>query len=261
MPLWKTTTLNQFGGFKAIMEQRAGKQKLPGFLRIALVAALLFPTSKSTRDTRKLKTSPSMLKFKITENKEFEDAYLLVWTTTPWTLPGNVALAVNKDLEYSFIKTENNEEFVLATDRLFIIEQEYKTIRKFKGSELIGLKYEPLFDLSKKEKVENIKNAYQVFSGDFVSNEDGTGIVHMNPMYGEDDFNVGKEHELPFFHTVDTAGKFKKEVADFQGLPVKEADPKIIENLKERNILFKEELVTHDILSAGDVILPFVLRH
>lgn len=184
------------------------------------------------------------IKFKIEDSKEFKDAYFLVWTTTPWTLPGNVALAVNKDLEYSHIKTTSNKEYILLTERLFIIEEEYKTIKKFKGKELIGLKYEPLFDYLK--KVENIKNAFQVFNGEFVSNEDGTGIVHINPMYGEDDFNMGKEQELPFFHTVDTTGKFKKEVTDFQNEFVKDADPKIIENLKERNLILKEELIVHE---------------
>ncbi|MDD4531803.1 MAG: isoleucine--tRNA ligase, partial [Candidatus Pacebacteria bacterium] len=186
------------------------------------------------------------VKFKIVDSKEFEDASLLVWTTTPWTLPGNVALAVNKDLEYSHIKTINNEEFILLTERLSVIEEEYKVIRKFKGKELIGLRYEPVFDYLKKEKPENIKNAFQVFNGEFVSNEDGTGIVHINPMYGEDDFNLGKEHGLPFFHTVDTNGRFKKEVSDFQEEFVKDADPKIINNLKERNLLLKDELIVHE---------------
>ncbi|MDD4531443.1 MAG: isoleucine--tRNA ligase [Candidatus Pacebacteria bacterium] len=186
------------------------------------------------------------VKFKIENGKQFEDAYFLVWTTTPWTLPGNAALAVNKDLEYSHIKTIDNEELVLLTERLNVIEKEYKTLKKFKGKDLIGLRYEPMFDYLKKEKVDNIKNAFQVLAGDFVSSEDGTGIVHINPMYGEDDFNLGKEHDLPFFHTVDTMGRFKKEVSDFQGEFVKDADPKIIENLKEREILFKEELIVHE---------------
>jgi isoleucyl-tRNA synthetase len=186
------------------------------------------------------------VKFKIEDGKQFEDAYLLVWTTTPWTLPGNVALAVNENLEYSLIKTIDNEELVLLTERLSVIEKEYKIIKKFKGKDLVGTRYEPVFDYLKKEKPENIKNAFQVFSGDFVSNEDGTGIVHINPMYGEDDFNLGKKRELPFFHTVDTDGRFKKEVSDFRDEFVKDADPKIIESLKEKNILFKEELIVHE---------------
>ena len=186
------------------------------------------------------------VKFKITENKEFEDAWLLVWTTTPWTLPGNVALAVNNDLEYSYIKTATNQEYILATERLSIIEEEYKTIKKLKGKDLIGIKYEPMFDYLKKEKVDDINNAYQVLPGEFVSSEDGTGIVHINPMYGEDDFNLGKQYNLPTFHTVDVSGKFKKEVSDFQGEFVKDADSRIIEILKEKNIILKEELVVHE---------------
>ncbi|MDD5098286.1 MAG: isoleucine--tRNA ligase [Candidatus Pacebacteria bacterium] len=186
------------------------------------------------------------VKFKVIENKELEDAFFLVWTTTPWTLPGNVALAVNKELEYSFIKTETNQEYVLATERLSVIEEEYKTIKKFKGKDLIGIKYEPLFNYLKEEKVDNIKNAYQILPGEFVSSVDGTGIVHINPMYGEDDFNLGKEYNLPFFHTVDTDGKFKKEVSDFQGEFVKDVDHRIIETLKERNVILKEELIVHE---------------
>ncbi len=195
---------------------------------------------------KEVKDKSIYVKFKIKDGERFEDAYFLVWTTTPWTLPGNVALAVNKDLEYSHIKTENNDEYILATERLFVIEEQYKTLKRFKGKELVGLKYEPMFDYLKKEKPDNIKNAYKVLPGEFVSAEDGTGIVHLNPMYGEDDFDMGKEYELPFFHTVDIAGNFKKEVSDFQGEFVKEADHKIIQNLKERNILYKEELVSHE---------------
>jgi isoleucyl-tRNA synthetase len=186
------------------------------------------------------------VKFKVIENKELKDAFFLVWTTTPWTLPGNVALAVNKELEYSYIKTATNQEYILATERLSVIEEEYRVIKKFKGKDLIGIKYEPLFNYLKEEKVDNIKNAYQVLPGEFVSSVDGTGIVHINPMYGEDDFNLGKEYNLPFFHTVDTDGKFKKEVSDFQGEFVKDVDHRIIETLKEREAVLKEELIVHE---------------
>jgi isoleucyl-tRNA synthetase len=195
---------------------------------------------------KEVKDRSVYVKFKVINSKEFKDAYLLVWTTTPWTLPGNVALAVNKDLEYSYIKTENNEEYILATERLSVIGEQYKTIKKLKGKDLVGLEYEPLFSYLKEEKADNIENAYRVFAGDFVSSEDGTGIVHMNPMYGEDDFNVAREHNLPFFHTVDTAGRFKPEVSDFKGEFVKDADHKIIENLKERDLFYKDELITHE---------------
>ena len=121
---------------------------------------------------------------------------------------------------------------------------DYKIIKEIKGKELIGLKYEPIFDYLK--EVENIENAFQVVEGEFVSSEDGTGIVHMNPMYGEDDFNIGKKYNLPFFHTVDLSGKFKKEVYDFKDEFVKNADEKIINKLKDNNILYKEEIVAHE---------------
>jgi isoleucyl-tRNA synthetase len=176
------------------------------------------------------------VKFKVEEN-----TFLLVWTTTPWTLPGNVALAVNEDLEYSYIQVENEEIYILATERLSIINGEYKILKKVRGKDLIGIEYEPLFNY-----LPETKNAFKVLPGEFVSSEDGSGIVHINPMYGEDDFNIGKKYDLPFFHTVDNSGRFKDEVSDFKGEFVKDADIKIIEKLKERNILFKEELITHD---------------
>ncbi|MDD2274233.1 MAG: isoleucine--tRNA ligase [Candidatus Pacebacteria bacterium] len=176
------------------------------------------------------------VKFKVEEN-----TFLLVWTTTPWTLPGNVALAVNEDLEYSYIQVENEEIYILATERLSIINGEYKILKKVRGKDLIGIEYEPLFNY-----LPETKNAFKVLPGEFVSNEDGSGIVHINPMYGEDDFNIGKKYDLPFFHTVDNSGRFKDEVSDFKGEFVKDADIKIIEKLKERNILFKEELITHE---------------
>jgi len=172
-----------------------------------------------------------------------KEGYFLVWTTTPWTLPGNVALAVNPELVYCLVEN-NNEKYILAKDRLSILEGEYNIIKEFKGQELIGLKYEPIFDYLK--DVESIENAFQVVLGEFVSSEDGTGIVHMNPMYGEDDFNIGKKYNLPLFHTVDVSGKFKEEVYDFKGQFVKEADQKIIDRLKEDNVFYKEEIISHE---------------
>lgn len=174
------------------------------------------------------------IKFKIKE----KDEYLLVWTTTPWTLPGNVALAVNPELNYCLVEN-NSEKYILAKDRLSVLEGEYKIIKEMKGKELIGLKYEPIFDYFK-------NNEYQVFEGDFVSSVDGTGIVHMNPMYGEDDFNLASKNNLSFVHTVDLSGKFNEEVYDLKGEFVKEADEKIIDKLKNNNSLYKEEVISHE---------------
>lgn len=186
---------------------------------------------------KEIKDKSIYIKFKIKEG------YLLVWTTTPWTLPGNVALAVNPDLIYCLVEN-NNEKYILSKDRLIVLEGDYKIIKEMKGGELIGLKYEPMFDYLK--DIENIENAFQVVKGDFVSSEDGTGIVHINPMHGEDDFNIGKEYNLPFFHAVDLLGKFKEEIDDFKGIFVKEADEKIINKLKENNAFYKEEIFFHE---------------
>ncbi|BFT94310.1 MAG: isoleucine--tRNA ligase [Minisyncoccus archaeiphilus] len=176
-----------------------------------------------------------------------DDAYFLVWTTTPWTLPGNLALAIGKDIDYCLIEREG-EKLILAKSRLSIIEGEYSIISNLKGSDLIGKKYLPMFDYFKGVNSEGVSfdNAYQVLAGDFVTDEDGTGIVHINPMHGEDDFQISKEHGLPFIHLVDESGSFIDAVTDFPGLFVKDADSKIISYLKEKGILYKEQLISHE---------------
>jgi isoleucyl-tRNA synthetase len=179
---------------------------------------------------KEVKDKSIYVKFKIVDR----DEYLLVWTTTPWTLPGNVALAVNPELNYVLVEN-NSKKYILAKERISILDKEYKIVKELKGKDLVGLKYEPMFDYLK--DVENIENAFQVIAGDFVSFEDGTGIVHMNPMYGEDDFNIGMKYKLPFFHTVDLSGKFKEEVYDLNGEFVKDADEKIVEKIKQKDLL------------------------
>ncbi|MDD5569502.1 MAG: isoleucine--tRNA ligase, partial [Candidatus Pacebacteria bacterium] len=193
---------------------------------------------KETKDTS------VYVKFKIAD-KKFENAYFLVWTTTPWTLPGNLALAVKKDLVY-VLAENNNEKYIIAKDRLSVLDEEHSVIKEFKGKELIGVKYEPLFPYLKNLNLEKIENAFQVFAGEFVTAEDGTGIVHINPMHGEDDFSVGQEHNLPFFHLVGESGMFKAEAADFADQFVKDADKNIIAFLKERNDIYKEEEIVHE---------------
>ncbi|HPC30340.1 MAG TPA: isoleucine--tRNA ligase [Candidatus Pacearchaeota archaeon] len=184
------------------------------------------------------------VKFKISDEK-FKDANFLVWTTTPWTLPGNVALAVNPKLTYCLVKN-NNELYVLAKPRLNVLEGEFEIIKEILGQELIGTKYEPIFFDLIEAKPENIENAFQVLEGDFVTAEDGTGVVHINPMHGEDDFNLGAKYKLPTYHLIDEMGKFKLEVKNYGGEFVKEADKKILEDLKEQHIFYKQELVTHE---------------
>lgn len=176
-----------------------------------------------------------------------DNACFLVWTTTPWTLPGNLALAIGKDIDYCLIEREG-EKLILAKSRLSIIEGEYSIISNLKGSDLIGKKYFPMFDYLQGVIIDGVSydNAYQILSGEFVTDEDGTGIVHINPMHGEDDFQISKEYGLPFIHLVDESGSFVDAVTDFSGLFVKDADSKIISYLKEKGILYKEQLISHE---------------
>jgi len=192
---------------------------------------------------KEVKENSIYLKFKI-KNSQFKNVYFLVWTTTPWTLPGNVGLAINPEVEYIEVK-EGGENLILAKKRAGVLNKGYEIVKKIKGKELVGLLYEPLFDYISETGPENIENAFQVFPADFVTLEEGTGIVHIAPMYGEDDFNLGKKENLPFRHTVDKNGQFKDEVKEFAGMFVKKADPLIIENLKKRRLFYKEEEIIH----------------
>lgn len=172
--------------------------------------------------------------------KEEKNTFLLVWTTTPWTLPGNVAVAVNSDFKYLKVE-KGGERLILAKERLSVLGEGYKTVGEMKGRELAGLEYEPLFSFHKPEK-----KAWFVILADFVSLEEGTGLVHMAPAFGEEDMEAGKENNLPVILNVDEEGKFKKEVVSFAGKFVKEADPLIIEDLKKRGLLYKEEIYEHE---------------
>jgi len=167
--------------------------------------------------------------------------YLLIWTTTPWTLPGNVAVAVNPKITY--IKAQiGSEIFVVAKERAAVLGEGFKIIEEFKGEKLVGLKYEPVFrEVRPPQEV-----GPRVIAADFVSIEDGTGLVHIAPAFGEDDMSAGKKNNLPVILNVDEEGKYKKEVADWAGMFVKDADPLIIKKLQERELLFKEELYEHD---------------
>ena len=194
---------------------------------------------------KKIKEPSIYIKFEIAPA-----TFLLIWTTTPWTLPGNVAVAVNPKIVY--IKAQvGNEIFVLAKERATVLGEGYKIIEEFKGDKLLGVKYKPLFEFVKPPKP-----SWFVVSADFVSIEDGTGLVHIAPAFGEDDMVVAKKNDLPDIMNVDEEGKFKPEVSaqggsasggkNWQGMWVKDADPLIIKELKNRNLLFKEELYEHD---------------
>lgn len=177
------------------------------------------------------------IKFKLKDR----DTFIVAWTTTPWTLPGNLALAVNKDEIYAEVLV-NNENIILAKARVetVLVDQKYEIVKEFKGEELLGLSYEPLYSF-----FEVGQNDYKIYHADFVSMTDGTGIVHIAPGFGEDDAALGKQNNLSIINHVDDEGKIIDLVKPFTGLFVKKADPLVIENLKNRNLLLKEERITH----------------
>ncbi|HBT80468.1 MAG TPA: isoleucine--tRNA ligase, partial [Candidatus Yanofskybacteria bacterium] len=152
------------------------------------------------------------LKFKVKNYKKFnlpDNTFVLAWTTTPWTLPGNVALAIGEGIDY-VVANEEGENYILAKDLLGKVLPESSIVTDIKGKDLIGLEYEPLFDISELKS----DGSYKVYPADFVSTTDGTGVVHTAVMYGEDDYNLGFKIGLPTIHTVDEQGKFKENVGN-----------------------------------------------
>ncbi len=182
-------------------------------------------------------TDPSV--FVRFQTKEDENTYFLAWTTTPWTLISNVALAVNPEEKYVKIKT-GNQYLILAKARLNVIDEDYQIIEEFDGKSLEYKEYLPLFSY-----VPVDKKAFYVGLADYVTMSDGTGVVHTAPAFGQDDSELGKKYNLPVINPVDDAGKFKPIVTDYQGKFVKDADKEIIRNLKERGLLYKREQIKH----------------
>ncbi|HOC92142.1 MAG TPA: isoleucine--tRNA ligase [bacterium] len=169
------------------------------------------------------------------------DTSFLVWTTTPWTLISNVAIALGAGLDYAKVKYKD-EYLILAEGRLPAVfgEENYEVAERYKGADLEGTEYEPLYTFCAPEK-----KAHYAILGDFVTIEDGTGIVHIAPAFGEDDYQVGIKFDLPFLQPVDTKGRFTSEVTPWAGLFVKDADAGIIEELRERGILYRSEGYVH----------------
>ncbi len=192
---------------------------------------------------------PSLyVKFKVKN----EDAYLLGWTTTPWSLPGNAAIAVKPDAKYVYVTVAdddgNQETIILARDRLEVLDVEtYHIVKEVTGTEIVGLAYEPLFELNSLDAKDK-EQLYKVWPAEFVSIEDGSGILHVAPAFGEDDLALGKLHSLPVLVTVDENGH----VAENIGLPeeiagkfFKAADKPIIEHLTKRGNVYAAETFTH----------------
>lgn len=192
--------------------------------------------------------------FKITNSQKLEldldeDLYALAWTTTPWTLPGNVLLAVGEDLDYVVLKHEENN-FILAKDlvekNFTELDKQFEIIKELKGSDLVGLTYEPLFPYFK-----DSENSFRILTADFVTTEDGTGIVHLAPAFGTDDYEVFKQENVPFIQHVKMNGRFTDDVTDFAGMHVKPAenhmatDIEIVKYLAYNGKLFSKKKYEH----------------
>jgi isoleucyl-tRNA synthetase len=178
------------------------------------------------------------------ELKDEPGTFILAWTTTPWTLPGNVALALGADIKYVKVKAENGEIYILAEDLLEKImgESNYEVLGNVTAKELEGKSYKPLFPFYE-GKLEN--KAYVIILADFVSTEDGTGVVHIAPAFGEDDLRVGQENGLEVLQHVNGDGTFKDEVEPWAGKFVKKMDQNIADWLNEKGLLFHKENYRH----------------
>jgi len=168
-----------------------------------------------------------------------DNTYFLVWTTTPWTLISNVALAVNADVEY--VKVRHKDDFlILAKERVAALHEEPEIVATMKGKDLVGKQYERWFDFFPVDK-----KAWYVIAGDFVTTTDGTGIVHMAPAYGEDDYEASKKYDLPMIQALDARGQFLDIAGPFATKFFKAADPAITADLKSRGLLLRKETTTH----------------
>ncbi|MEE1125361.1 MAG: isoleucine--tRNA ligase [Acutalibacteraceae bacterium] len=182
-----------------------------------------------------VKERSAIARFKVKD----EDAYILAWTTTPWTLPSNVALCVNPDEDYVKIKTEDYVYYMAKALVDSVIEGEYTIIEEYKGKELEYKEYIPLFDFAKPKK-----KCHYVVCDSYVTLTDGTGVVHIAPAFGEDDANVGRKYDLPLVQLVDAKGEMTEETP-WAGKFCKDADKDILVNLEERGLLFSAPKYEH----------------
>jgi isoleucyl-tRNA synthetase len=178
-----------------------------------------------------------------------EDAFVLAWTTTPWTLISNVGLCVGPKIDYVKIKDLTTQEnYILAKARLDALykkgkgdgEKTYEVIEEYKGKDLVGKIYNPIFSY-----YAGIEGAFRILGDDYVSTEDGTGIVHQAPAFGEDDFRVCRNAGIPLVDPVDEEGCFKEEIPEFKGQFVKDADKNIIRTLKEKGLILRHDQLLH----------------
>ncbi|MDQ0274254.1 isoleucyl-tRNA synthetase [Peptoniphilus koenoeneniae] len=175
------------------------------------------------------------VKFKLSD----KDEYFLVWTTTPWTLASNVALTVNPNVDY--VKVKSNGEIYYLADALKdkVLKEEYEVLETMKGKDLEYVKYDQLLPFIKPDK-----NAFFVTCADYVTTEDGTGVVHTAPAFGEDDYNTGRRYDLPFIKPVDEEGKYTE--TPWKGKFVIDADPDVIKYLIENDLLYRKQKLEHN---------------
>ena len=195
--------------------------------------------------------SSAYVKFKLADR----DEYVLAWTTTPWTLPANMALAVSETLEYGLYDVEGEKMIVASKLAEKLFGEDAKALKTYSGSDLEGLKYLPLFEMN--DKIGKDKNAHKIHVADFVSAEDGTGIVHIAPAYGEDDYALGKRDKVPVRHTIDDNGYYYPEWAeklheigvrdtDENGIEVWAGNKFIAKCLEEKGVIWKIEYIKHE---------------
>lgn len=189
------------------------------------------------------------------------DDYLTAWTTTPWTLPSNMALIVNEDVDYSLVHDKKRDlNFYIATERIESYKKEcdLEVVKELKGRDLVGLKYEPLFPYFKDQEA---LGAFQVVSDDYVTTTDGTGIVHSAPAFGEDDSRVLKEKGIEAFaHPLNSKAEFTSEVTDFSGQYIKSADKPIIKFLKDNNQVLTQSVLVHSYPFCPRTDTPLIYR-
>lgn len=209
-------------------------------------------TSLSISDTRESdstrpKQDPTLvIKFAAEVQIDGKPTFFLAWTTTPWTLTSNLALAVGSSLEYVAVE-KGGEVFILGQAALGRYKQEFGKepviIKKIEGRDLVGMTYQPLFDYFSGLKSQN---CFRVIEADFVTTDDGVGIVHLAPAFGEDDYWACKRAGIAVQNPVDAQGCFTSDVTDFQGRNVHEANRDVIKHLKDRNIVLKQDTLEHN---------------
>ncbi|MCC5913406.1 MAG: isoleucine--tRNA ligase [Balneolaceae bacterium] len=177
-----------------------------------------------------------------------ENVYFLAWTTTPWTIISNMALAVNPELEYVKVRVsedDRTEHYILAKGCLDeALSHDYEIIETYKGSELVGWVYKPVFEFAAKEH--DKKSAWRVIEADYVTTDEGTGVVHTAPAFGADDYETCKEAGIPMFNPIDREGKFTAQVPDFEGQWFKDADKDIARAIKDKHLMYRHETYLHN---------------